>query len=248
MGRLVRRGGGEQEEGEPAPEPSPSGTPSPGTSLPELPSPSPGDGEEEAGAGEDGAADDSEEDEEDREVSQECRVQEGSSELSEEELKELLRACQEAQERDEVPEFTVREGGDDGRFVAGTAESGLSADRLAMSGASFDGVVEYPTADGPRRYLKLSMDEARFSGAEQWFRHDGTITTLDLPAMTMSGDVVMHVTRMEARILGIKLTFTPDFPPPLLLPSMTVTDLEVDQPLAQAGTVDIDGLEENVEP
>ncbi|WP_046470416.1 hypothetical protein [Allosalinactinospora lopnorensis] len=91
------------------------------------------------------------------------------------------------------------------------------------------------------------MDESEFTGAEQWYQRGGATTTLGLPDMTMSGDVVLHVTHMKARILGIPLTFTPDFPPPLLLPSMVVTDLEVKRPLAEADEVRIDGLDQRME-
>jgi hypothetical protein len=111
-----------------------------------------------------------------------------------------------------------------------------------MSGASYDGVVECPTADGPRRYLKLSMSRADFTDAELWFEDAGARMSLGLPTMEMNGDVQMHITRMHVRILGIPLTFTPDFPPPLLLPYMIVTDVDVDSPLASTDTMIIPGL------
>jgi hypothetical protein len=66
--------------------------------------------------------------------------------------------------------------------------------------------------------------------------------SLGLPTMEMNGDVQMHITRMHVRILGIPLTFTPDFPPPLLLPYMIVTDVDVDSPLASTDTMIIPGL------
>ncbi|TQN30674.1 hypothetical protein FHX37_0556 [Haloactinospora alba] len=209
-----------------------------------------GDGSEDSGDGDgegpDGSDDSSEEDGDGEANPEECQFERGESSQaeSEEELLNALEDCQAAKENDESPDVESEESEDD-RFIAGTARTGLSADSLTMKGATFDGVVEYPTTDGPKRYLKMSMDEADFEGARQWFDHSDTTAALDIPAMTMSGDVEMHVTRMEARILGIKLTFTPDFPPPLLLPYMTVTDLEVDQPLADANAINIDGLNEH---
>ena len=87
-------------------------------------------------------------------------------------------------------------------------------------GARYDGVVECPTADGPRRYLRLTMNRAEVTGGDLWFEEHGTRMSLGLPSMTLDGDVVLHVTRMRIEIFGIPLpvTFTPDFPPPLLLP------------------------------
>ncbi|MDT0302187.1 DUF6114 domain-containing protein [Streptomonospora wellingtoniae] len=240
-------GGGEET---PAPG-DPSATPTP-TSSP-APSPSGGadgsDGGTDGGTGtggQEGQDGSGRQGEEEPPTAAECEVQEGPSAMGEEEYRALLEACRQAKEDGEAPEFQVHQG--DGRWLAHTETSGLSADELSMEGAAFEGVVEYPVEGGTVRYLKLTMDTAEFTGARQWSEHDGTTTSLGIPAMTMSGDVVMHVTRMKVRILGIPLEFTPDFPPPLLLPSMTVTDLEADQPLAQARTVEITGLDERVKP
>ncbi|NYI98043.1 hypothetical protein HNR12_004320 [Streptomonospora nanhaiensis] len=249
-------GGGETSEPSPSPSPSESGA---------APSDPPGGGDEggagggaEEGSGDGGTAEDGadgadadedaqREEERDRpEPAAECTVQEGAAAMPEEEYRALLEACRRAQESGEPPEVQVSRG-DEAPWPAHTAESGLSADRLHMEGASFDGVVEYPSRNGTVRYLKLSMDVAEFTGARQWFAFDGGDGALEIPEMTMSGEVVMHVTRMKASILGIPLTFTPDFPPPLLLPTMTVTDLEVDQPLAQAQEISIGDLSETIE-
>ncbi|GAA4915776.1 DUF6114 domain-containing protein [Streptomonospora salina] len=248
---------GGDESGEETSEPDPSPTP---TASPTTPAPSggpdgggggDGGGDGEAAGGQDGSAEDDGEDEgdEESETAEECSVQEGSSSMGEDEYRALLEACRQAKEDGQDPEFEVRQGDapeGDGPWLAHTDPSGLDADSLSMSGAAFEGVVEYPVHGGTVRYLKLSMDTAELSGARQWAEHDGTTTSLGIPEMTMSGDVVMHVTRMKVRILGIPLEFTPDFPPPLLLPSMTVTDLEADQPLARAQTVTIAGLDEQV--
>lgn len=260
-------GSGDEESSESTPSPTPSESGSAEPSPDESPTDGEdggdgdsdsGDGSEEGDSGgdsEDGS-DDSEDSDGNDEGSdnpdeggdanpEECQFEQGESSQakSEEEFLDALKDCQAAKENNESPDVESEDS--DGRFTAGTAQTGLSADSLTMEGASFDGVVEYPTTDGPKRYLKLSMDKANFEGARQWFEHSNSTAALDIPAMTMSGDVEMHVTRMEARILGIKLTFTPDFPPPLLLPHMTVTDLKVDQPLADANTININGLNEH---
>ncbi|QBI55712.1 DUF6114 domain-containing protein [Streptomonospora litoralis] len=242
-------GGGGGEEQTPSPTPTPTPTPTLAPSPTPSDGPGGGAGDAEGDAGEDGGqgAEDGGDGEKEAPTAEECTVRdgEGPASMGEDEFRALLEACREAKEQGEIPEFDVREG--DGRWLAHTEPSGLTADRLSMQGAAFEGVVEYPVQGGTVRYLKLSMDTAEFTGARQWSEHGGTTTSLEIPQMTMSGDVVMHVTRMKVRILGIPLEFTPSFPPPLLLPSMTVTDLEADQPLAQAQTVEITGLDERVE-
>ncbi|GAA3726739.1 DUF6114 domain-containing protein [Salinactinospora qingdaonensis] len=248
----------------PSPSPSPSASVSPSarpsgavspsaSSAPsETPSPSPGTGagggqppsDSTGGAQEGDAADDTEE--EGEEQAADCEIQEGApaEDATEEEFRQAVEACQSARENGQSIDVAVTQS--EQPWTAGTADTGLTADSLTMIGASFDGVVEYPTADGPRRFLKLSMDSARFEAAEQFFYRSGTRITLEHPQLRMDGDVVMHVTKMRASILGLELTFTPDFPPPLLLPVMYVTELEVDQPLAQADQIDISGLNEYV--
>lgn len=48
---------------------------------------------------------------------------------------------------------------------------------------------------------------------------------------------------MKVRILGIPLVFTPDFPPPLLLPFMIVTDVDVASPVAHSDVLTVEGIE-----
>nr|WP_033299418.1 DUF6114 domain-containing protein [Nocardiopsis gilva] len=251
-------GGGQEEAPSPRPTPAPSSpSPSPAPSLGEGDSPPTGDdgpGEQGPGAddGDDGTNEDADPDKGDgdaRNQDAECRIEQGDASIaqSEDEFLEAVGACEAARERGESPDVQVRQGDD--RFTAAVAESGLSAERFTMSGARFDGVVEYPTTNGPERYLKISMSRGQLRDGELWalFGEDAR-KTLTLPSMELSGDVVLHVTRLEARILGIKVVFTPDFPPPLLLPYMVVTDLKVDRPLAQAGTITIDGLRNHFGP
>ena len=112
-----------------------------------------------------------------------------------------------------------------------------------MSGSYFAGVVEYPTSAGTDRYLKLGMSRADFDNAVLWWMDGEEKVSIDLPDMTMQGDVVMYVTRMKVRILGIPLVFTPDFPPPLLLPFMIVTDVDVSRPVAHSNVLTVDNIE-----
>lgn len=233
--------------GEPSPEPSADPPPEPGPESGTETGDAHGDQREPADGtpGDPGADEDAEDSPEEADPADaaDCRFEQGDAAVteSEEELLEAVEACRAAQQLDQMPQIPL--AGEGGCAAGSTVESGLTSDRLTMIGARFDGVVECQTADGPQRYLKLSMGRADFHGAELWFTGgDGARASLGLPAMVMDGRVEMHVTRMHVRILGIPLTFTPDFPPPLLLPIMIVTDVDVDHPIAQTDVMTIPDL------
>ncbi|MFD3685484.1 DUF6114 domain-containing protein [Nocardiopsis sp. NPDC058631] len=230
----------EQPGEEPSEDPSEEPTDAP-TDAPTEPGGDPGQEPQEPGG--DGEPEEDAEEETDTDADPAaCELLSGESALagSEEEFLEAVEACRAAQEAGELPE--VRVDGDDDCFQGSVRTSGLTADTLTMRGARYDGVVECPTADGARRYIRLSMSQADVVDGELWFEDAGTRMSLGLPTMNLTGDVRLHVTRMHVRILGIPLTFTPDFPPPLLLPFMIVTDVEVDSPMAGTDIMTIPDL------
>lgn len=210
-----------------------------------------GGGSEDPGDGEEGADEDAAGGDEDPGGSEadpaDCELRTGQDAVAadEQEFLDAVEACEAAEEQDSAPEVHVEEG--DGRFTASNAESGLTADTLTMRGAWFGGVVEYPATDGPERYLRIVMREGDVDGGELWWMHGSNRASLALPEMNLAGgdgtSVVLHVQRMTVRILGIKLTFTPDFPPPLLLPYMVVTDVDVSRPVADAAHLSVGGLD-----
>jgi hypothetical protein len=213
----------------------------------------PGGGNGEDGQdGEDGAEDGGGEDEPESPdgAAGVCRFAAGDAAVAadEEEFRDAVLACEAARRDGDLPDVDVRDA--ETPWTAAVAESTLTADTLTMRGARFDGVVEYPTTDGPERYLRLSMDEAVLDQAELLAAEGEGRIGLGLPDLTMTGGVVLHVTRMQVRLplIPIDLVFTPDFPPPLLLPTMVVTDLEVTQPLTQADRMEIGALDERVTP
>ncbi|WP_116244222.1 DUF6114 domain-containing protein [Nocardiopsis sp. FIRDI 009] len=231
----------------PSGDPSAEPTADPTDEAPDGTPEGPGDREDPADPpAEDGNEDEAEEEEtegaEDADPS-DCPMVTGRTGVAEteEQLLSAVRACQAAAEEGDLPDVAVEADYD--CFSGATSTGGLTADRLTMSGASYEGVVECPTADGPRRYLRLSMNRANLRGAELWFEDAGARMSLGLPTLIMEGSVEMHVTRMHVRILGIPLTFTPDFPPPLLLPYMIVTDVDVANPMASTDLMTIPGFD-----
>ena len=220
----------------------------------EEPSPSPSDGPEDPSQGSDPDGEDDPEDdaaEEEREEdldedadAEDCELRIGDSAVidDEQEFLDAVRACEEAAEEEGAyPEVMIDSEYD--CFRGSVRDSGLTADSLTMFGARYEGVVQCPTADGPRRYLRLTMSRSDLNGGELWFDDAGVRMSLGLPTMRMDGDVELHVTSMSVRLLGIPLTFTPDFPPPLLLPIMYVTDVDVGDPMASTDKMTIPGLD-----
>ncbi len=236
----------EQSEEQPTEKPSDEASGAPGAEQPGAGEPEDDDGEGTGDADEQDAEEEAEEEPEERSGEDadptECELRVGDDAVvtDEEDFLAVVLACRAAQEEGGYPEVVVDSEYD--CFRGSVRDSGLTADSLTMFGARYRGVVECPTADGARSYIKLTMSSAEFRGAELWFDDLGTRRSLGLPTMDMTGDVEMHVTRMHVRILGIPLTFTPDFPPPLLLPFMYVTGVDVDHPMASTDVMTIPDL------
>ncbi|TXK34227.1 DUF6114 domain-containing protein [Nonomuraea sp. C10] len=126
---------------------------------------------------------------------------------------------------------------------SGPADSGLEAARLTLWGGRFEGVVSRPA--GPR--LKLSMSAVEIEDGLHRTRGSDAAVHQRFSRLRLSGGVVMYVTRLRARVGGVALTFTPELPPPPLpLPSMTVTDVEADRLLVRAARARIEGLTQRV--
>ncbi|PWV58231.1 DUF6114 domain-containing protein [Nocardiopsis sp. L17-MgMaSL7] len=233
----------EQTEEQPSEEPSDEPTERPGGTDPEDdPAEDPADEDTETDEPEDGTDEEEEETDPEEGDAEDCELRVGEAALieDEEDLLAAVLACQAAQDEGQYPEVLVDSDYD--CFRGSVRDSGLTADSLTMYGARYRGVVECPTEDGPQRYIRLTMSSGDVRGGELWFDDLGTRRSLGLPTMNMTGDVEMHVTRMHVRLLGIPLTFTPDFPPPLLLPIMYLTDVDVDNPIAYTDTMTIPDL------
>lgn len=233
----------EQTEEQPSEEPSDEPTERPGGTDPgDDPTEEPADEDSETDEPEDGTDEEEEEAEPEEGDAEDCEPRVGEAALieDEEDLLAAVLACQAARDEGLYPEVVVDSDYD--CFRGSVRDSGLTADSLAMYGARYRGVVECPTEDGPQRYIRLTMSSGDVRGGELWFDDLGTRRSLGLPTMNMTGDVEMHVTRMHIRLLGIPLTFTPDFPPPLLLPVMYLTDVDVDNPMAYTDTMTIPDL------
>lgn len=122
-------------------------------------------------------------------------------------------------------------------FVTYTDPARLTAASLAMFGLTFDGVVTLPSQNGPIRLLKFTMDRAVFDDAVQTLSHGPITQRATTPSLTfrrVTQRVAIYTTRFSGSFLGIPLTFTPDSPPPIVLPNMLFTNVTADHPVATA--------------
>lgn len=130
-----------------------------------------------------------------------------------------------------------------GRADVAIETNALTADKMVQYGLSFDGVVAMPTAHGHVRMLKFSADRVVMTGAMLKSGRAGHRTATRQGELVLKGGVRLYTTRLHATIFGLPLTFTPNFPPPLVLPKMTMTDVTSDQNVTMAGSAHISGLD-----
>ncbi|MEU4531152.1 DUF6114 domain-containing protein [Micromonospora ureilytica] len=112
--------------------------------------------------------------------------------------------------------------------------SKLTGSSVRMTGLRFDGVTELHTVAGDLKVLKFSMREA--VTADFLLRADGPAGRNQRYAtnqLTVRGDVAFYATRFVGRLLGIKITLTPDLPLPDGIPvtspiPITFTDPAID--------------------
>jgi hypothetical protein len=104
-----------------------------------------------------------------------------------------------------------------------------------MTGLSYDGVANVQTATGTVPMLMFSMDSMTLTGGTVLTVSDNghTVVTND-SSLDFTGNVVLYTTRISAQLLGVTVTFTPQNPPPAILPTMTFTNVVTDQPLTLA--------------
>ncbi|MGN9813232.1 DUF6114 domain-containing protein [Micromonospora sp. BQ11] len=123
---------------------------------------------------------------------------------------------------------------DRGQPVVGAVPSRLTGSKVTMTALRFNGVVDLPTADGTLKVLKFSMDRAV---TDDFLLSSpgptGRTMRFATDRLTVKGDVAFYATRFAGRLLGIKITLTPDLPLPGGIPitvpfPITFTDPVID--------------------
>lgn len=123
---------------------------------------------------------------------------------------------------------------DPGLPTVAQTPSKLTGSSVRMTGLRFDGVTDLHTVKGDLKVLKFSMREAVTT--DFLLRADGPAGRNQRYAtnqLTVRGDVAFYATRFVGRLLGIKITLTPDLPLPDGLPitspiPITFTDPAID--------------------
>lgn len=121
--------------------------------------------------------------------------------------------------------------------------SKLTGSSVRMTGLRFDGITDLHTVKGDLKVLKFSMREAVTD--DFLLRADGPAGRNQRYAtdrLTVSGDVAFYATRFVGRLLGIKITLTPDLPLPDGLPvtspvPITFTDPVIDLAYVTSNTL-----------
>ncbi|MEU5965469.1 DUF6114 domain-containing protein [Micromonospora parva] len=118
--------------------------------------------------------------------------------------------------------------------MVGETPSKLTGSKVTMTGLRFDGTTELQTEKGSLKVLKFSMREAVTDDfllvADG---PDGRTQRYKTDRLTVRGDVAFYSTRFVGKLLGIKLTLTPDLPLPDGIPvtlpiSITFSDPVID--------------------
>ncbi|GAA2192769.1 DUF6114 domain-containing protein [Micromonospora lupini] len=121
--------------------------------------------------------------------------------------------------------------------------SKLTGTSVRMTGLRFEGITDLQTENGTLKVLKFSMREAVTD--DFLLRADGPQGRNQRYAtdrLTVSGDVAFYATRFVGRLLGIKITLTPDLPLPNGLPvtspiPITFTDPVIDLAYVTSNTL-----------
>lgn len=130
-----------------------------------------------------------------------------------------------------------------GGLAVAAVPSDITASKATLTGLTYDGVASVPTASGPQKMLKFSMSGLNLSGDDNLTVTEGGYTlTIKASSLNFTGNVTLMCTKIKGDLLGVPLTFTPQSPPPLVLPDMVFTNVTTYQPYTSADSLRIDGL------
>jgi Family of unknown function (DUF6114) len=128
-------------------------------------------------------------------------------------------------------------------LVVAAVPSNITANRATLTGLSYDGVASVPTASGTQQMLKFTMSGLTLSGADDLTVTEGGHTlSIKASSLSFTGNVTLLCTKIHGDLLGVPLTFTPQTPPPLVLPVMVFTKVTTYQPVTTADSLQIGGL------
>ncbi|MEV4491781.1 DUF6114 domain-containing protein [Micromonospora coxensis] len=121
--------------------------------------------------------------------------------------------------------------------------SKLTGSKVTMTGLRFEGIVDLPTANGTLKALKFSMakavtDDFKLVADGPAGRRQQYVTD----RLTVQGDVAFYAARFSGKLLGIRITLTPDLPFPDGLPITSPIPISFTDPEIDLAFVDSDTL------
>ncbi|MEW2545014.1 hypothetical protein AB0910_04405 [Streptomyces sp. NPDC047002] len=133
----------------------------------------------------------------------------------------------------------------------------LSSSNLGLNGLCYRGLVDIKTASGTtKRVMKFTADSIDIKDLHQTVDNRDAngniathtqITTAPGSTSTIDGPVTMYTEKLSGNLLGLlPITFSPDFPPPIQIPSVFFTDAKVDQAGQFGGTLSTKGLHNTI--
>lgn len=143
----------------------------------------------------------------------------------------------------EVGKLLPRLAADPGQPKVARTPSKLTGSSLTMTGLRFEGITDLPTEDGSLRVLKFSMRKAVTD--DFLLRADGPRGLNQRYAtdrLTVQGDVSFYTTRFVGRLLGLKITLTPDLPFPDGIPITSPIPVTFSDPAIDLAYVTTDTL------
>jgi hypothetical protein len=115
-----------------------------------------------------------------------------------------------------------------GQPVVNSVPSKQITARLSQSGLSYDGIVDLPTHTGTLRALQFSLKSSTSTPFELQVPAPGGTISLRSSKLTVSGQVRFYTSEIKGKLFGlVPVTFTPESPPPLVVPELFFTDATV---------------------
>ncbi|GID91777.1 DUF6114 domain-containing protein [Amorphoplanes digitatis] len=133
----------------------------------------------------------------------------------------------------------VKEAGPDDVPTVSLRGGKLETASLTMYDSTYDGVTRLQTTGGTIQALKFSMRKAVNKPFKLTVPERGTArTVIDSKELITEGDVRFYTPRFKGKLFGvIPVTFTPESPPPLTLPVLWFTDVEIDLAFVRCDTL-----------
>jgi hypothetical protein len=130
-----------------------------------------------------------------------------------------------------------------GQPLVAAKPSKLTGSKVTMTGLRFEGIVDLDTGDGKLKVLKFTMDKAVTDDFVLAADGPGSTTARYVTdQLTVKGDVAFYATRFVGRLLGIKITLTPDLPFPDGIPITSPLPITFTDPVIDLAYVNSDVL------